>query len=967
MSSTQTTPDTSATGQVYIGFDDVPSGTVISNQFPPAVFSTISQWYLLAHSQWAYGSSFPNILDHGPIVYPHGYVPLYVDFTTPVNNLKFYVLAVDDNRPRIAQINIFQNRQTTPSATKSVNGFGNAFVPILIDLGGAGYNNITRIEVFNITDVNGIGYDDFSFTIAPTPSPTPTPSPSSTPFPPANLIGEADKIKVSLAWDNSGATTYNVKRRSSTAEWATIATGLQTTRFDDSSAIPDTPYFYAVSAVNGNGESADSNVVSASLVASCGDHVEPRPTPEHYPDRGNGWSMNAQVTDRDGLVLTDVSLNGRYMAEMMSVPYFFLKTSKMPATQPAQRGELTPDSSSPTMRVRLLRYRRPTWSDSQGVSTFGIVADYAVDRITPTSKSCLLITQNYEFHDKGFGCEPSNTLPCSLFYPQVSYRFEGRDGEVLESMNVAQRLHYRVEGIADNTIGLLRDCDVPLLGCALPGESFDNEENPVVKERLYHVIQHGKDSRTWDNLHQTRFDLVEKPGLSSLKVAGCSECVHTHWRWAWIFGDQYGSGLPIIGYNSNRLPDQDVDIGVVRYRLGEEHPNPSFSSLINETELVRNPVVRLTPASPRFPSRRITVLRPADVVFWYSATSHEPTSDLFFKHGSFFNPDPHPNLTAANATGSAANSPEAVQDGIRSIIYGHVYKEGATTFSNVDPNTLAPLPAGYVPLDNRVYKIETDAIVSGPHVVSFDVPSINDQAVFNDLAIFHLEQDPFDPDNFVWVDDTILSPDTPASDFSTKIVNARVDDIGYFAIGRLVQSQPDPGSSDLSVTVNDSPKPVVVENNLTYTLHVTNSGPQSATGVGIIDAIPSEAAFVSASASQGACKFSNGSVYCKVGTLGNGSSCDVTIVVNPREDKTGMPPQGKSIVNIAAVAADNDDSNVNNNSATQTTTLLPSPNSRPSVTITAPTANATYVGPANVIITATATDSDRQRGLCLAS
>src|SRR6266478_3874478 len=49
---------------------------------------------------------------------------------------------------------------------------------------------------------------------------------------------------------------------------------------------------------------------------------------------------------------------------------------------------------------------------------------------------------------------------------------------------------------------------------------------------------------------------------------------------------------------------------------------------------------------------------------------------------------------------------------------------------------------------------------------------------------------------------------------------------------------------------------------------------------------------------------------------------------------------------------------VENNSATETTLLLPNPNTRPSVTITAPTTNATYVGPANVIITATATDSD---------
>jgi hypothetical protein len=222
--------------------------------------------------------------------------------------------------------------------------------------------------------------------------------------------------------------------------------------------------------------------------------------------------------------------------------------------------------------------------------------------------------------------------------------------------------------------------------------------------------------------------------------------------------------------------------------------------------------------------KKIQVIRPADVLYWYSATSYEPDSDLFFKHGSWFNPDFPQQITAANATGSAANSLESVQDGVRSITYGHVYKDGSTTFSNVEPSTLAALPTGYVALDNRVYRIATDAMVSGPHVVSFDVPSINDQTTFNDLAIFHLERDPFDPDNMVWVDDTILSPDTPAPDFTNRIINARVNDIGYFAIGKLVQAQPDPGSSDLSVTSSHSSSSVVVENNLSYTLHVANGG-----------------------------------------------------------------------------------------------------------------------------------------------
>jgi len=294
-------------------------------------------------------------------------------------------------------------------------------------------------------------------------------------------------------------------------------------------------------------------------------------------------------------------------------------------------------------------------------------------------------------------------------------------------------------------------------------------------------------------------------------------------------------------------------------------------------------------------------------------------------------------MTVANQLGSTSNSLEAVQDGIRSIAYGYIYKDGPTTLSSVDPGTLAPLPAGYAALDNRAYQIKTDAIVSGPHVVAFDVPSMNDQSVFNDLTIFHLEMDPFDPDNMIWVNDTILSPDTPASDFTNRIINARVNDIGYFAIGNLMQAQPDPGSSDLSVTIGHSSNSVIVQNNLSYTLNVANGGPQVSTGVGVIDALPQEATFVSASSSQGTCKYKSGRVYCKLGTLASGSSANVTIVANTVEDKAGISSQGRAIVNSAVVAGDNDDSNLDDNSATDGVTLLQNPNSRPSVSITSPT------------------------------
>ena len=38
----------------------------------------------------------------------------------------------------------------------------------------------------------------------------------------------------------------------------------------------------------------------------------------------------------------------------------------------------------------------------------------------------------------------------------------------------------------------------------------------------------------------------------------------------------------------------------------------------------------------------------------------------------------------------------------------------------------------------------------GPYTVTFSVPSVLAQNVFDNLRIFHLEQDPYDPDAYIW-------------------------------------------------------------------------------------------------------------------------------------------------------------------------------------------------------------------------
>jgi len=55
-----------------------------------------------------------------------------------------------------------------------------------------------------------------------------------------------------------------------------------------------------------------------------------------------------------------------------------------------------------------------------------------------------------------------------------------------------------------------------------------------------------------------------------------------------------------------------------------------------------------------------------------------------------------------------------------------------------------------------------------------------------------------DPSQTIWVDRTILSPDTPAPDFTGRTINARVNYLGAFVIATVTE-QPPTGAADLSV------------------------------------------------------------------------------------------------------------------------------------------------------------------------
>src|SRR5919202_3623922 len=84
----------------------------------------------------------------------------------------------------------------------------------------------------------------------------------------------------------------------------------------------------------------------------------------------------------------------------------------------------------------------------------------------------------------------------------------------------------------------------------------------------------------------------------------------------------------------------------------------------------------------------------------------------------------------------------------------------------------------------------------------------------------------------------------------------------------------------VSITGVVSPDPAIVGQPLTFTLTVTNDSDSQ--HVGLKDFLPSGAAFVSATPSQGRCTEGHeGEIACQLGEVPSGSSATVELVVTP--------------------------------------------------------------------------------------
>ena len=120
--------------------------------------------------------------------------------------------------------------------------------------------------------------------------------------------------------------------------------------------------------------------------------------------------------------------------------------------------------------------------------------------------------------------------------------------------------------------------------------------------------------------------------------------------------------------------------------------------------------------------------------------------------------------------------------------------------------------------------------------------------------------------------------------------------------------------ADLVLTKTATPEPVNAGATLSYSLVVSNQGPDTATGVQLIDWLPVFTHFLTATTSQGSCTQLGRVVSCSLSNLAAGASATVTLNVVPHW------PGG--FTNTALVAANEFDFNPSNNIASAVSTVL---------------------------------------------
>jgi uncharacterized repeat protein (TIGR01451 family) len=162
-------------------------------------------------------------------------------------------------------------------------------------------------------------------------------------------------------------------------------------------------------------------------------------------------------------------------------------------------------------------------------------------------------------------------------------------------------------------------------------------------------------------------------------------------------------------------------------------------------------------------------------------------------------------------------------------------------------------------------------------------------------------------------------------------------------------NDPDPASAeescafhvDLAITKSGAPATQILgTGNITWTMVVTNNGPDTDTNVKVSDPMPTGNTYVSSTTTQGSCT-GGATLNCDLGTMTAGQQITITLVTTP--SAVGVQ------TNVATVSGDKPETNVANNMANASVEVTAQIITPPCVLITRITPGQLVVGHKTVV------------------
>lgn len=143
---------------VVINFDDLDSGDYVTDQYAQyAIFSSDSDCDFEVTSDASLAESNPYYIFSYYSCAEGSSAPLHVAFTKPVRNFSFKAVGVNFGN-KVATVKVTHGGGTIE---QDMIGHGSYSTPVIVDL--SAYEDVTRLDVVDVDDDYGLGFDDFAF------------------------------------------------------------------------------------------------------------------------------------------------------------------------------------------------------------------------------------------------------------------------------------------------------------------------------------------------------------------------------------------------------------------------------------------------------------------------------------------------------------------------------------------------------------------------------------------------------------------------------------------------------------------------------------------------------------------------------------------------------------------------------------------------------------------------------------